>query len=114
MRRQLIPRHWLAAVAAGFLALQPAVALAVPDAWITAKTKLALLTAENVSGTHINVDTVDGRVTLHGSVGSAEEKAKAEMEARKIDGVKEVRNLLQVVPTKSEAIKASDSEIKDR
>jgi hyperosmotically inducible protein len=90
-------------------------AAAASDAWITAKTKLALLTAENVSGTAINVDTIDGRVTLHGKVRSAEEKAKAEAEARKIDGVREVRNLLQVVAETSEkVVKASDSEIKDR
>jgi osmotically-inducible protein OsmY len=114
MHRKVITGHWLAMVGAGLLALSPGVALAAPDAWITAKTKLALLTADNVSGTSINVDTVDGRVTLHGTVRTAEEKAKAEMEARKIDGVKEVRNLLQVVPGGSEAVKASDAEIKDR
>jgi hypothetical protein len=34
---------------------------ATPDAWITTKTKLALLTTEGVSGTAIKVDTVLGR-----------------------------------------------------
>jgi len=88
---------------------------APPDAWITAKTKMALMTTEGVSGTAINVDTVDGNVTLHGKVSSAAEKAKAEAEAKKIDGVRQVRNLLQVVPQSAEkVVKASDSEIKDR
>src|SRR5437867_2523415 len=31
-----------------------------PDAWITTKAKIALLTARDVSGTAINVDTIDG------------------------------------------------------
>ena len=78
-------------VAAGALLLATSALAAPPDAWVTAKTKMALLTTEGVSGTGINVDTVDGTVTLHGKVPSTAEKAKAEAEAKKIDGVKEVR-----------------------
>ena len=37
---------------------------ATPDAWITTKIKLALLTTEGVSGTAIKVDTVVGQVTF--------------------------------------------------
>jgi hyperosmotically inducible protein len=98
------------------IALQPATGwAAVSDAWITTKSKVALLTTKGVSSTAINVDTVDGVVTLHGKVNSAEEKARAEAEVKKIDGVKEVRNLLQVVPERAEkTVKASDNEIKDR
>jgi osmotically-inducible protein OsmY len=96
-------------------ALGPGAAWAAPDAWLTAKTKMALLATEGVSANAIDVDTVDGRVTLHGKVGSAAEKAKAEAEARKIDGVKEVRNLLQVVPAaKTERAEVSDDEVKAR
>ncbi len=88
-------------------------AATMSDAWITAKTKTALLTSENVPATSINVDTVDGVVTLHGTVHSADQKARAEQESRKIDGVKNVRNLLQVVPeSQKEAVKASDNDIK--
>lgn len=107
-------RHGVAAAAAALLLATSAMA-APPDAWITAKTKMALMTTEGVSGTAINVDTVDGNVTLHGKVSSAAEKAKAEAEAKKIDGVRQVRNLLQVVPESAEkVVKASDAEIKDR
>lgn len=107
-------RHGVAA-AVGALLLATSAMAAPPDAWITAKTKMALMTTEGVSGTAINVDTVDGNVTLHGKVSSAAEKAKAEAEAKKIDGVRQVRNLLQVVPQSAEkVVKASDSEIKDR
>src|SRR2546428_736067 len=45
-----------------------------PDAWITTKAKMSLYSTEGVSGNVINVDTVDGRVTLHGKVNSADEK----------------------------------------
>jgi osmotically-inducible protein OsmY len=102
-------------VAAGALLLATSALAAPPDAWITAKTKMALLTTEGVSGTGVNVDTVDGTVTLHGKVASAAEKSKAEAEAKKIDGVRQVRNLLQVVPESAEKmVKASDGELKDR
>src|SRR5438445_8364692 len=86
---------------------------ATSDAWITTKAKMALLTTEGVSGTSVNVDTIDGRVTLHGKVSSNEEKAKAENAAKSIDGVREVRNLLQVVPPGREtAVKRADSDVK--
>ena len=88
---------------------------AMPDAWITTKTKLALLTTEGVSGTAIHVDTILGKVTLHGKVRSAEEKAKAESIAKKIDGVQEVRNLLQVVtPQREKTVQLSDDALKPR
>lgn len=106
----------LLTVAAFGLAAETAVAR-TPDAWITAETKIALLTAEGVHANGINVGTVDGRVTLAGTVPSAEEKAKAkaEAEARKVSGVKDVRNLIRVVPAGQEkTVAASDAEIKDR
>jgi hyperosmotically inducible periplasmic protein len=109
-------KHVAAGLLVGGLVLAPVGARAmVSDAWITAKAKIALMTTKDVSSTAINVDTFDGVVTLHGKVSSAEEKARAEAEAKKIEGVKEVRNLLQVVPERQQKIvKASDKEIKDR
>jgi hyperosmotically inducible periplasmic protein len=67
------------------------------DAWLTTKAKIALLT-DGVSATAVNVDTVDGKITIHGKVGTAAEKTQAEQTIRKMDGVKDVKNLLQVVP----------------
>ena len=88
---------------------------ATSDAWITTKAKMALLTTEGVSGTAVNVDTVNGLVTLHGKVPSEAEKAKAEAAARDIEGVKNVRNLLQVVaPKREDAVEASDDKVKER
>jgi hyperosmotically inducible protein len=97
------------------VALAAPAAAATPDAWITTKTKLALLTTEGVSGTAIHVDTVLGRVTLYGKVGSAAEKANAETIAQQIDGVKGVRNLLQVVtPPRERTVQVSDDALKPR
>jgi osmotically-inducible protein OsmY len=95
-------RFWtrLAGVSALALALAGPAA-AAPDAWITTKVKMALITSENAPARRVDVDTVDGRVTLHGSVFSAAEKAAAEKAARSVQGVREVRNLLQVVPAEA-------------
>jgi hyperosmotically inducible protein len=107
-------KHGLLAVVVAFALAAPARA-ATPDAWITTKTKLALLTTEGVSGTAIHVDTILGKVTLHGKVRSAEEKAKAESIAKDINGVLEVRNLLQVVtPQREKAVQVSDDALKQQ
>ncbi|MEZ5287245.1 MAG: BON domain-containing protein, partial [Vicinamibacterales bacterium] len=93
----------------------PALASAaqVDDAWVTMKTKVALLTSSDVHGMGLNVDTVDGVVTLHGKVETDMEKTKAESIAKGIDGVTQVKNLLQVVPESAEdATEASDDSIK--
>jgi hyperosmotically inducible periplasmic protein len=105
----------LAAVALGTFASGTALAADRPDPWITTKVKVALLTADGVNPLDVNVDTVDGRVTLHGQVPTAAEQAKAEQVARGIDGVREVRNLIQVVPASaSEAVEAADEDVKKR
>jgi hyperosmotically inducible protein len=91
-----------------------ALAADAPDAWITMKTKIALITADNLSTSDLNVDTVKGVVTLHGKVGTDAEKAKAEQVAAKVDGVKSVKNLLQVVPgARRDVVERADAEIKD-
>ncbi len=100
-------------VALAICVLVGPVLAAPPDAWITAKTKLALLTTEGVHATDVNVDTVNGQVTLHGKVQSAEEKDKAQAVAKNIAGVQGVRNLLQVVPPeRQKAVQQSDDQIK--
>ncbi len=97
------------------LALATPAWAAMPDAWITMKTKLALLTTAGVSGMAINVDTVFGRVTLHGRVRSVEEQAQAESIAQQINGVQGVRNLLQVVAEQDEpAMQVADEALTER
>jgi osmotically-inducible protein OsmY len=82
------------------------------DAWITTKAKIALITAEDVSAMDVNVDTVDGRVTLHGKVSDEQAKENAVVVIKEIDGVRDVRNLLQVVKEDTrEEIEADDEAI---
>ena len=100
-------------LAAGLLFLPLRASADSPDTWITTKAKIALLTTDGVSAKAVNVDTVDGKVTLHGKVSTEGEKTKAEQTVRKLDGVKDVKNLLQVVPeSQRKAVKANDAEIK--
>lgn len=82
----------LALLSASALAEQP------EDAWITTKVKLALLTDDIVDGTDVHVDTFDGRVSMYGNVSSQEEKDRAAVRAKEIDGVSSVENLLVVKP----------------
>jgi osmotically-inducible protein OsmY len=104
-----------AALAAFSLTTAPAAFAAPSDAWITSKAKIALLTNDGFSATGVNVDTVDGRVTLHGKVRTEAEKKSAGDVVAKIDGATEVKNLLQVVPAKSEEkVEASDDQITTR
>jgi hyperosmotically inducible protein len=103
-----------ACVAAGLtLIVARDVRAVAPDPWITTKAKLALFTAEGVSASRINVDTVNGVVGLHGTVGSEAEKRKAEAVVHDVDGVGSVRNLLQVVPGQhQERVAAADKDVK--
>lgn len=71
---------------------------AARDARITAAVKSRLLSDPEVSAFQIDVDTVDGSVTLNGVVDSERAKEEAEELARNTEGVTEVQNLLQVEP----------------
>ena len=84
----------------------PVGAADAPDPWITTKVKMALLVAEDVSATAVRVDTTDGKVTLYGTLSSADEKARAERVAQGVKGVRELRSLLQVVAKPRQAAAA--------
>ena len=66
------------------------------DAWITAKVKALLLKDEIVKGLNVNVETTKGTVQLSGWVSDEKQIAQAEQIARGIEGVKQVRNDLQI------------------
>lgn len=74
----------------------PVVQEVLDDANVTAKIKAKLIADPEVAGTHIDVDTVDGQVTLNGKVASADQRAEAEKLASRTEGVKGVTNLIQV------------------
>ena len=85
------------------------------DPWITHRVKMGLLLSEEVNGVDVDVDTVDGHVTLHGSVTTEAAKAAAEGLARKVIGVRGVRNLIAVVPPRLEdAITIGDHAVESR
>ena len=111
-----VARLWLGFTFALALAV-PAFAAQPEDAWITTKVKMALLTDDTVDGIGIDVDTVEGRVTLHGRVDSDVEKAEAEVIARRVEGVTDVRNLVATRAAggrEAEAAEASDEQVKER
>ena len=68
----------------------------VDDSMVTAKVKAALIADPNVKAHEVNVETREGVVQLSGFVDSAEAKNLASDVAKRIAGVKEVRNELQV------------------
>jgi hyperosmotically inducible protein len=85
---------------------------AVSDSWITSKTKIALFADDRIKGRQVNVDTKKGVVHLRGKVDSADAKDAAGQVAKSIEGVKSVKNDLQVVDAQQrEAVKADDAEI---
>ena len=66
------------------------------DASITTKVKAQLIADPEINPFHIDVDTVDGRVTLNGKVAREEQRQEAQKLATRTQGVKEVVNLIQV------------------
>lgn len=68
----------------------------ITDATITAKVKAALIGDSVVKARDIDVDTIDGVVTLTGIVASDSEKRQAETLARGCEGVRAVRNQIEV------------------
>jgi hyperosmotically inducible protein len=81
----------------------------VSDSWITSKTKIALFADDRVKGRQVHVETKDGVVMLRGKVDSAEAKSAALEIAKGIEGVKNVKNELQVVaPSKRSEVAADD------
>jgi len=68
------------------------------DAWLTLKTKLALLGDERVGSNNVSVTAAKSVITLRGQVASVAERQAAEDLARTIEGRKQVVNHLTVVP----------------
>ena len=88
---------------------------AINDSWLTSKTKIALFADARVKGSEISVETSQGLVMIRGKVDSDEAKQAAEGITKGINGVKSVKNELQVVaPSKREAIDDKDEAITTR
>jgi hyperosmotically inducible protein len=68
----------------------------IDDAWIHTKITSKLLIDKETPASKINVDVVNGVVTLRGAVSTAAAKDQAERIAKDTESVKRVRNLLKV------------------
>ena len=85
---------------------------AASDSWLTSKTKIALFGDDRVKGTNVRVETVNGEVFLRGKVDSEEAKTAAAETAKGVEGVKSVKNDLQVVaPGARKTVQANDKQI---
>ena len=88
----------LAMLLATTVACGKTVGEAIDDTTVTTRVKTAMLNDPNVGGLRIDVDTFKGVVTLSGRVKSAAERDQAIALARRVDGVAEVKDALQVIP----------------
>ena len=85
---------------------------ATSDSWLTSKTKIALFADDRVKGREVRVETQSGEVFLRGKVDSEEAKSAAGEIAKGVEGVKNVKNDLQVVaPSARKAVQADDKQI---
>ena len=105
----------IAAVTVGIVvAGSYAVRADVKDPWITTQTTIVLLTADGFQVKGATTDTTDGKVTMRGTVTTEADRAKAEQSVLKVDGVKAVSNLLEIVPANKQDMAAAitDSDVK--
>jgi hyperosmotically inducible protein len=94
---------------------KPAAATPMTDAWLTAKTKLALVADERLKSRLVTVETQNGVVTLSGTVYSDGARRTAVDIVKTVEGIKSVKNALQVIaPSRQEAIDEEDQSITDK
>ena len=77
---------------------QESVGAYVEDAEITTKIKARFVDNKDVDALSIKVETLNGTVMLSGFAKSAAEKNSAEVIARKVGGVKAVKNEIAIRP----------------
>jgi hyperosmotically inducible periplasmic protein len=84
----------------------------VDDAVLTATIKTRMTADGRISPTRVNVDTLNGEVTLKGEVPTQEEKDAAEEVAHKVEGVTNVNNQITVNPATAGSGVPSGNEMK--
>ena len=72
------------------------------DAWLMTKVKTTLLFHRSVSGIKTEVDVKDGTVTLRGDADNQAQKDLATEYAKDVEGVKDVKNEMNVTKTAKE------------
>ena len=104
----MTPRHIVAASMTAFVLLagtgcavtrgQESVGAYVDDATITTQIKSRFVENKAVDAASIRVETLNGTVMLSGFAKNATEKVTAEDIARKVNGVKSVKNEIAIRP----------------
>jgi osmotically-inducible protein OsmY len=85
---------------------------AITDTWLTAKSKIALFADARVKGRQIDIKTKHGIVMLRGKVDTDAARQAAEEIVKGLDGVKSVKNELQVVAqSEREVVEEKDEAI---
>lgn len=79
------------------------------DAWIHTKIVAKLIGDSQTPERKINVDVVNGEVTLRGTVDTNQAKAEAERVAKETDGVKKVTSQLKVSPASAKPANTNKS-----
>lgn len=77
---------------------QQTVGAYIDDTTITSQIKSRFLESKDVAGTSISVETLNGVVLLSGFAKNTTEKSAAESIARRVNGVKAIRNEIAVMP----------------
>ena len=68
------------------------------DTTITTRVKTSMLNDPHINGSTIDVDTYRGVVTLSGRVKSQADHDQAMALARRVDGVSDVKDAIQIIP----------------
>jgi len=84
------------------------------DGWLWTKTRFDLAGVDDLRDSTINVDVENAVVTLSGTVATGEQKAKAVATAKAVDGVKNVKDMLKVVPNTSSNANANANTTKKK
>lgn len=84
------------------------------DSWLPAKTKFALWSDARVKVKQIGVETVQGLVTLRGTVDSEEARQASEDITKGVSGVKSVQNNLEVAGSADQTSEVQDDAITAR
>jgi hyperosmotically inducible protein len=83
----------------------------IDDRLITGRVKEALIADPDTKARQIDVETFRGVVQLNGFVDSDTDRSKATTVARRVNGVKEVRNNLQLATTKTSVGEVIDDSV---
>jgi len=82
------------------------------DELLAGQAEVLLLTVDGADFRRVGVDAVDGVVTLSGEVRTESERKQAAAVVRRVEGVRDVNNQLQVAHERS--VRPPDQTLKDR